>query len=99
MSFIGKNQEDVNKYGLPPSLFAKLVYGIEEEMTVTPIDFFYRRTGAILFNIDLVNKWKKQVIAYMGMRFNWTDHDKKNYSQELEEALRAAVFPEDREEV
>ncbi|ULT58403.1 glycerol-3-phosphate dehydrogenase/oxidase [Neobacillus drentensis] len=94
-----KNQEDVNKYGLPPSLFAKLVYGIEEEMTVTPIDFFYRRTGAILFNIDLVNKWKKQVIAYMGMRFNWTDHDKKNYSQELEEALKAAVFPEDREEV
>ncbi|PFO09859.1 glycerol-3-phosphate dehydrogenase [Bacillus sp. AFS076308] len=94
-NLLEKNQEDVNLYGLPRSLFATLIYGIEEEMAVTPVDFFYRRTGAILFNIDSVKKWKNQVIDYMEMRFNWTEQDKNSYSLALEEALKEAEFPVD----
>ncbi|PGV48832.1 glycerol-3-phosphate dehydrogenase/oxidase [Bacillus sp. AFS037270] len=94
-NLLEENQEDVNLYGLPRSLFATLIYGIEEEMAVTPVDFFYRRTGAILFNIDSVKKWKNQVIDYMEMRFNWTEQDKNSYSLALEEALKEAEFPVD----
>ena len=98
-NLLAQNQEDVTKYGLPSSLFAKLIYGIEEEMAVTPIDFFYRRTGALLFNIDSVKKWKNQVTAYMGMRFNWTEQEMEKHYLELEGALRATVIPMDREDI
>ncbi|MEH7354608.1 glycerol-3-phosphate dehydrogenase/oxidase [Neobacillus drentensis] len=92
------NQSDTGKYGLPLFLFAKLVYGIEEEMVATPIDFFHRRTGDILFNIDLVKKWKEQVIDYMNDKLNWTDKDKKKYMQSLEDVLTSAVTPVDKQE-
>jgi glycerol-3-phosphate dehydrogenase len=97
-NLLDQMHERGSEFGLPRTLFAKLVYAIEEEMVVTPMDFFYRRTGAILFNIDLVRKWKKQVIAYMGMRLNWTEEDRRNYSLKLEEALRDAVMPVDKED-
>lgn len=90
-----ENEADAAKYGLPLPLFAKLVYGIEHEMVATPIDFFNRRTGAILFNIDLVEKWKKQVIDYMTDKLNWTDQEKKKYLLCLEEDLKATVIPVD----
>ncbi|EKN65575.1 glycerol-3-phosphate dehydrogenase, aerobic [Neobacillus bataviensis LMG 21833] len=89
------NIADAEKYGLPLSLLAKLVYGIEEEMIATPIDFLNRRTGAILFNIDLVNKWKEEVIDYMTNKLNWTEKEKKKYSLLLEDAIKATVIPAD----
>jgi len=92
------NKSDAGKYGLPLFLFAKLVYGIEEEMVATPIDFFHRRTGDILFNIDLVKKWKKQVIDYMTDKLNWTNQEKEKYSLSLEDALTSAVTPADEQE-
>ncbi|MBO0960364.1 glycerol-3-phosphate dehydrogenase/oxidase [Neobacillus sp. MM2021_6] len=89
------NKSDAEKYNLPLSLLAKLVYAIEEEMVATPIDFLNRRTGAILFNIDLVNKWKKQVVDYMTDKLNWTEKDKNKYSLLLEDAIKATVIPVD----
>jgi glycerol-3-phosphate dehydrogenase len=90
-----ENKEDAKKYELPLDLFAKLVYAMEQEMIATPIDFFNRRTGAILFNIQLVQKWKKQVIAYMADKFKWTEQQRKHYSLALEEGLLRAVTPID----
>jgi glycerol-3-phosphate dehydrogenase len=93
-----ENEKDAVKYGLPLSLFAKLVYGIENEMVANPIDFFNRRTGAILFNIQLVQEWKSQVIAYMADKLNWTDQEKKKYSLALEKDLNSAIVPVDEQE-
>jgi glycerol-3-phosphate dehydrogenase len=90
-----ENKEDAKKYELPLDLFAKLVYALNQEMIATPIDFFNRRTGAILFNIQLVQRWKKQVIAYMADKFKWTDQQTKHYSLALEEGLLRAVTPID----
>jgi glycerol-3-phosphate dehydrogenase len=92
---VKENEADAAKYGLPLLLFAKLVYGMEHEMVATPIDFFNRRTGAILFNIDLVGKWKKQVIDYMADKLNWTEQEKKKYLVSLEEDLKTTVIPVD----
>jgi glycerol-3-phosphate dehydrogenase len=92
---LGENGSDAAKYGLPLLLFAKLVYGIQYEMVATPVDFFNRRTGAVLFDIHSVEKWKRQVIAYMADQFNWSEQEQKSYTLSLEQNLTAAVVPID----
>ncbi|WP_044748106.1 glycerol-3-phosphate dehydrogenase/oxidase [Bacillus alveayuensis] len=78
---------------LPRDIFATLVYAIEEEMTVKPVDYFIRRTGALLFHIDWVRRWKNPVIDYMANALNWTEEQKQAYSKELEQALHDATVP------
>ncbi|RAK22099.1 homodimeric glycerol 3-phosphate dehydrogenase (quinone) [Anoxybacillus vitaminiphilus] len=79
--------------GLPRDIFATLVYAIEEEMTVKPVDYFIRRTGTLFFNIDWVRKWKMPIINYMANVLNWTEEQKRAYREELEQALHDAVVP------
>ncbi|MFB6468632.1 glycerol-3-phosphate dehydrogenase/oxidase [Cytobacillus sp. Hz8] len=83
---------------LPIPLFAKLQYALEKEMVTTPVDFFNRRTGAILFDIDLVRKYKEPVIQFMSEYFGWEAEVKLGYKQELEAALLDAVVPVDERE-
>lgn len=90
-----QNKSVQEKYGMPTALFAVLIYGVEGEMTASPIDFFVRRTGALLFNIELVQKWKNYVISYMADRFNWTDSERERYTLSLEESLKNAINPLD----
>jgi glycerol-3-phosphate dehydrogenase len=94
-NLLNNNKHDAKKYGLPLPLLAKLVYGIENEMVGTPIDFFNRRTGAILFDIHSVRKWKIQVIAYMADQFAWNEQEHQKYSSDLEAELLNAVVPID----
>ncbi|NHC40990.1 glycerol-3-phosphate dehydrogenase/oxidase [Bacillus sp. MM2020_1] len=94
---VKRDKADVEKYSMPISLLAMLIYGIEEEMTATPIDFFVRRTGLLLFDIQFVQKWKNHVISYMADRLNWTEEEKNRYLLSLEESLENAVKPHDDE--
>ncbi|MHC0036227.1 glycerol-3-phosphate dehydrogenase/oxidase [Pseudoneobacillus sp. C159] len=90
---LAANKKNAIKYRLPLDLFAQLIYAIEYEMTVTPLDFFYRRTGALLFQINLVKQYKKPVISYMAGCFNWTNEQMETFSRELDEALEKCVVP------
>jgi glycerol-3-phosphate dehydrogenase len=92
---LAAHKDYAETFGLPLELFARLVYAIEDEMAATPLDFLNRRTGAILFNIELVQKWRHQVIAYMAARFNWAEEEIKKYALSVEEALIACVVPVD----
>ncbi|WP_374723010.1 glycerol-3-phosphate dehydrogenase/oxidase [Peribacillus tepidiphilus] len=94
-SLISNNQETILKYGFSKEVFGKLAYAIEEEMVATPVDFFLRRTGALLFNIDWVFEWKESVVQYMADVFNWTENEKKTYIDELEKELLDAQVPVD----
>ncbi|MNC77746.1 Aerobic glycerol-3-phosphate dehydrogenase [compost metagenome] len=67
-----------------------LKYAIEEEMTVTPADFFVRRTGDLFFRINEVREWKTTVIRYMSERLLWTDEQTEAYRQELDRLLLEA---------
>ena len=82
---------------VPPSLYAQLIYGIQEEMVVTPLDFFVRRTGALFFDREWVLKWQDPVIEHMANLLNWNVETKLKYKQELKKALRNAVIPVDQE--
>jgi glycerol-3-phosphate dehydrogenase len=90
---IVKNNADIAKeFELPITLFAELQYALTYEMVVTPVDFFLRRTGAVLFNIHLVNQYKENVIQYMQSYFNWDPEMTERYQRELEEILKQAQF-------
>jgi glycerol-3-phosphate dehydrogenase len=90
---IAENYDPENEYAFPPEVYAELAYGMFEEMTVKPVDFFIRRTGALLFDITWVHKWKQPVLEYMADMLEWTEEEKVNYLQEIETRLFDAVQP------
>lgn len=98
-SHYGSNVEKVYQYlteeieGLPKVIAARLLYAIHEEMTVTPIDFFMRRTGAALFDIDWVYKWKEKIIDAMANECGWTEAKKQQYTEELEQFIHYCTTP------
>lgn len=88
---VQKDSSEASAAGLPLLLWAKLKYSIDFEMAATPTDFFYRRTGALLFDIAAVKKYKKEVNEYMAQKLGWTTAEKEKYSQELEEKILVAT--------
>lgn len=90
---VARHKDEAEEYGIPLVLFAQLIYAIEYEMAVTPVDFFNRRTGDLLFNIELVREWKQPVIKYMADKLDWSEEEKTAYALELDEALAEAVEP------
>ncbi len=88
-----KNKEKAKEIGLPLSVFTKLTYAMEYEMAYTPLDFFNRRTGMILFDIARVHEYKDQVISYMKQVLHWTDQQTEAYTEELETELHDAAYP------
>lgn len=80
---------------LPLEVLTPLRYALEEEMVAKPADFFIRRTGALFFHIDWVQKWKAPVMDYMAEVLSWTPERRSQYAKELETYLYDAVVPED----
>ncbi|OMP68678.1 glycerol-3-phosphate dehydrogenase/oxidase [Domibacillus epiphyticus] len=74
---------------LPDVLYAQLMYAIEEEMAYTPADFFIRRTGALLFDIQTVRKYKDECTNLLAEQFGWTETEKEAHIRELEEEIAA----------
>lgn len=87
--------EEAKHYQLPVGIFASIIYAIEEEMTVTPSDFFIRRTGAVFFKIDWAKEWYIPVCDYMRTRFNWSDEEFSFHKENLERAIYEAVNPDE----
>ena len=73
---------------LPASIQLVVDYGIDYEMVIRPVDFFIRRTGALLFNRSWVTHWKEPVIEYMAERFDWSPERKATYTDELNKRLQ-----------
>ncbi|XRG78013.1 glycerol-3-phosphate dehydrogenase/oxidase [Rossellomorea sp. GAMAL-10_SWC] len=82
-----------NQYNLPIDVFLPLLYAIDFEMVVKPVDFFIRRTGALFFNIHWVYEWKDSVIEFMSIKLEWSKEQKAKYTTELDRALVEAVKP------
>ncbi len=90
---MAESREKVSEADLPLPVLASLEYGIQYEMVTKPIDFLIRRTGAMFFNIDWVNQWKQQIVAYMAEKLNWTEDEKENYEDEVEYYIKDATEP------
>ncbi|MGP4068865.1 glycerol-3-phosphate dehydrogenase/oxidase [Halobacillus sp. B29] len=91
---IYKNRkQEAQQAQLEPVVFAQLAYALEAEFTYKPVDFFVRRTAALFFNINWVHEHKEAVINYMAKALNYTDEQKRTYTQELDQLLKEAVVP------
>lgn len=84
--------EEAKHHQLSQAVFAMVVYGMEHEMTVTPADFFIRRSGALFFHIDWVKQWKEAVIQYMAQRLQWTEEQRKTHADYLNEYIQEAAI-------
>ncbi|QGQ45187.1 glycerol-3-phosphate dehydrogenase/oxidase [Metabacillus sediminilitoris] len=84
------HMENSVKSQLPLYVFLQLMYSIKEEMTTKPIDFFFRRTGTLLFDINWVREWKDHIVTFMASALEWTTEQKHSYQDELEKHIRDA---------
>ncbi|KQL20067.1 glycerol-3-phosphate dehydrogenase/oxidase [Cytobacillus solani] len=90
-----QGKKEAENYQLPVKLWVKLKYALENEMAATPIDFFNRRTGAILFDIETVKTYQEQVINYMADYFEWNQDVRSKFEAGLHQALKDATIPSD----
>ncbi|OTY58342.1 aerobic glycerol-3-phosphate dehydrogenase [Bacillus thuringiensis] len=93
-----KHKDEAKEYNMPLDVLIPLVYAMDYEMTVKPVDFFVRRRGAVFFNIHWVYEWKEAVINYMAAKLGWSKEEQMKYTAELEKALTDAVIPVDQQE-
>jgi glycerol-3-phosphate dehydrogenase len=85
-----KKTSPQSERNLPAEIYAMLLYSINEEMTVTPLDFFMRRSGRLFFDIEWVKQWKKDVVDMMETLLDWDEEFKSRYLLDLDEAIRDA---------
>lgn len=90
---IRTRRDEADAYQLTPGIFATIAYGIEEEMAVSPVDYFTRRTGTTLFNIEWAKKWQTPILDHMAESLSWTDEEAKYYHAEINAALDEAGHP------
>ncbi len=90
---IEKYKHEAKVFKLPIELYAQVRYAIEAELTYTPVDFFWRRTGAALFNIDWVKKWQGPVIQLMEELLHWNKEQTEHYRMELNQHLHNLIHP------
>ncbi|MFP7479088.1 glycerol-3-phosphate dehydrogenase/oxidase [Terribacillus saccharophilus] len=86
-------KDEAKAANIDPLVFAQLRYAIEEELAFKPVDFFVRRTGALLFNINFVHTNKDAVIDYMAETLGYSAEQKAEYTRELEVLAKEAVVP------
>lgn len=91
--YYGTNVDKVFDYiskatgDLPAIVYGQLYYAMNDESASTATDFFIRRTGALLFNIDYVVQYKDRVIEEMAHYLQWSEHEKQQHFIQLETAL------------
>jgi glycerol-3-phosphate dehydrogenase len=84
-----------NKYSVPQHLALKLLYAVHFEMAATPVDYFFRRTGELLFDIETVKKYKNEAVLIMRDLLQWDERLANYYLAELEKEVRRATVPID----
>lgn len=66
---------------------ARLRYGIEEEMVLTPVDYLLRRTNHLLFERDSLDALRQPVIEAMAGYFEWDATEKAEMTAQLNAAI------------
>jgi alpha-glycerophosphate oxidase len=66
---------------------ARLRYGMEEEMALTPVDYLLRRTNHLLFERDTVDALRQPVLDAMAAYFEWEEAEKAEVAAQLAAAI------------
>ena len=80
--------EDLRKnVEMPEHIFYSLVYGILEEMVITSMDFFARRTDWLYFQPELVQTYNERVCRVLQQFHNWTSVEMQRHREQVEKTL------------
>lgn len=66
---------------------ARLRYGIEEEMVLTPVDYLLRRTNHLLFERDSLDALRQPILEAMAEYFEWDATEKAEMTAQLNAAI------------
>lgn len=86
--------DEIKAEDLPLHLELSLLYALEYESVLTPIDFFLRRTGILLFESDKMDQWKEIVVNYMSNYFGWDEQMKTKQEKDLEKMISHITLEE-----
>lgn len=86
-----KRSAEPHDDGMPDVLAAVVAYAIEDEMAMTPSDFFIRRTGDLYFHLSDVIRYKDQVLDYMAKQLHYSPEQKERYRLELLDEIDKAT--------
>ncbi|QDI93057.1 glycerol-3-phosphate dehydrogenase/oxidase [Salicibibacter halophilus] len=90
--FMYLEDEEADTFQLPKDVWASLRYALEHEMTLTPVDFFLRRTSYLLFDIDKARENKEAVVEAMAAKLQWSKEEKARCITELNEMWEILTF-------
>lgn len=76
--------------GLTLAETISLHYSMNEEMTLTPVDYLLRRTNHLLFHHDTIDDVKEGVINEMARYFEWSDEEREAQAKKLQETIDEA---------
>lgn len=76
--------------GLTLAETISLHYSMNEEMTLTPVDYLLRRTNQLLFHHDTIDDVKKGVINEMARYFEWSNEEREAQAKKLQETIDEA---------
>lgn len=76
---------------LPLAHLLAIHYGIEQEMVVSPVDIFIRRSGGMYFDIECVQRYKERTLEYMGQILQWSEAQMATYERQVEEEIARAT--------
>ncbi|AXX65262.1 type 1 glycerol-3-phosphate oxidase [Bombilactobacillus bombi] len=65
-----------------------LHYSLDNEMTLTAVDYLLRRTNHILFEADTIDQIKQPVIDEMARYFQWDNQRKQQETENLDKAIQ-----------
>lgn len=82
---IAKNMDAFDGLSLAES--ARLKYGLEEEMVLTPADYLVRRTNHLLFERDSLDELLAPVINAIAEYLGWSDDEKVKQTAQLQHII------------
>ncbi|MGO2696277.1 type 1 glycerol-3-phosphate oxidase [Bavariicoccus seileri] len=82
---IAKNMDAFDGLSLAES--ARLKYGLEEEMVLTPADYLVRRTNHLLFERDSLDELVAPVITAIADYLGWSDDEKVKQTALLQHVI------------
>ncbi|WP_461215586.1 type 1 glycerol-3-phosphate oxidase [Lacticaseibacillus sp. GG6-2] len=69
-----------------------LRYSVDQEMTLTPVDYLLRRTNLLLFHAQEVSNLAGPIVAEMGKLLDWDDDTQHAQMQLVEEAISESAL-------
>ena len=81
------NENNKNHSSLPSELYLSLMYALEHEMVLTPIDFFLRRREYMLFDLETMRPFIQGVIQAMKEYLGWNEETTQERQDFLEKEI------------